>query len=144
MVHSNISPLITANPVDMIISQAVLQHVNDLEKTYDAMAKWLKPKGLMSHQIDFTSLGSSDSLQGHWEYSDFEWKIIKGRMKYYINREPYSKHIALLKQNNFKIICEIKNSAETIIDKEKLAKRFDKLNPDDLSITGLFIQAIKE
>lgn len=136
--------IITANSIDMIISQAVLQHVNDLEATYEAMAKWLKPKGVMSHQIDFTSLGSSPKVYGHWEYSDLEWKIIKGRMTYYINREPYSVHKALLKRYNFSMKEETRYLHPTKFEKVKLAKRFRNLSTEDLAISGVFILALKE
>jgi SAM-dependent methyltransferase len=82
---------INYSSLDMILSQAVIQHIDNLDDAFEIMAKWLKPGGLMSHVIDLTSVGSSPNLQGHWEYSEFEWKVIRGRLKYLLNREPYSK-----------------------------------------------------
>ena len=49
----------------MVFYQAVLQHIDDLEETYKKIAQWLKPNGLMSHNIDFKSMGSADNWYGH-------------------------------------------------------------------------------
>lgn len=136
--------IMSNNSVDMILSQAALCYVKDLDSTFATMANWLKPKGLMSHQIDFSSIGTAKDIHGHWEYSDLEWSLINGRKKYNINRKPYSEYIHFIKQNNFKIICEIKKFSEKPIDRNKLAKRFQDLTQDDLNITGLFIQAEKQ
>ena len=38
--------------MDFLYSQAVLEHVEDLDNTYKAMQKWLKPSGFISHTID--------------------------------------------------------------------------------------------
>lgn len=129
--------------INMIFSQAVLQHIDDLEITYKNMSQWIEPGGLMSHTIDFKSMGSSGKWYGHWEYSDFEWKIVRGRKKFYINRAPYSIHAHLMKINNFKIICEIKTFSEPINNKRMLAKQFKQLSEEDLSTSNLFIQAKK-
>ena len=135
--------LIKHESLDMILSQAVLQHVDDLSSTYISMSNWLKPNGLLSHEIDFKSMGSSDTWYGHWEYSDFEWKIIRGKKLFYINREPHSTHIKFLNRNNFKIVCDHKTIFETKIDRKKLAKRFENLQNEDLTISSAFIQATK-
>jgi hypothetical protein len=56
--------------VDLIVSQAVLEHVDDLENTYDAFAQWLRPGGRMSHEIDFHSRGLTMPWNGHWDDRD--------------------------------------------------------------------------
>src|SRR6266851_1784257 len=43
--------------VDLIISQGVLQFVRDLPGVYKGMVGWLKPNGIMSHEITFQSIG---------------------------------------------------------------------------------------
>ena len=96
----------------------------------------------MSHDIDFKSMGSADTWYGHWEYSDLEWKIIKGRKKFYINREPYSTHINLLRKNNFKIVSEIKNRNEDTVELKKLSKTSKNLDASDLTTSSVFFQAI--
>lgn len=57
--------IIKNETVDMIYSQAVLEHVNDLEFTYKSLFSWIKKGGYMSHQIDFKSHGITDQWNGH-------------------------------------------------------------------------------
>src|SRR5437867_6507385 len=59
-----------AASVDLIPSQAVLEHVDDLGGVYRAMAAWLKPGGRISHTIDFRAHGVSPYTNGHWAYPD--------------------------------------------------------------------------
>lgn len=129
--------------INMIFSQAVLQHVDKLEIIYKNMSQWIEPGGFMSHTIDFKSMGSSDKWYGHWEYSDIEWKIIRGRKKFYINRAPYSAHVHLMGKNNFKIICTIKTFGKSVKNKKLLSKQFRQLSMEDLSTSGVFIQSKK-
>jgi hypothetical protein len=59
-----------------------------------------------------------------------------------VNRIP--KYVKLIKNNNLKIISEIKTRTETVIEEHKLAQRFKNLTLEDRSITGIFFQALKE
>ena len=107
------------------------------------MCLWLKPDAYMSHQIDFKSHGTSDKWNGHWTYSDFMWKIIKGNRGYLLNREPYSRHITIMKEEGFKIIACKKINTNSDISRDKLAVNFQSLTDGDLTTSGAFIQAIK-
>ena len=129
--------------VDMLFSQAVLQDVNNLEDTYKKISLLLKPNGIQSHDIGFKSCKTADTWFGHWEYSELEWKIIKGRKKIFINREPYSTHFKFLNSNQSKIIFEQRRIAETKINRNNLANRFTSLTDSDLTTYSVFIQAKK-
>ena len=130
--------------IDMIYSQAVLEHVNDLQATYEAMHSWLKKGGFMSHQIDLKSHGTASEWNGHWKYSDLAWKIIKGRRTYLLNREPHSAHLFYLSEQGFKVVCDITYNSESNLSKEDLAPRFRAITDDDLTTSGAFIQAVKK
>ncbi|MBI5430597.1 MAG: methyltransferase domain-containing protein [Nitrosomonadales bacterium] len=43
--------------IDFIFSRAVLEHVNDLDATFDDMAQALQPNGIVLHQVDLRSHG---------------------------------------------------------------------------------------
>ena len=144
------SSVINKESVDIIFSQAVLEHVEDLSNTYESMYLWLKSGGVMSHQIDFKSHSTSDEWNGHWAYSDFEWKLISGKQTYSINREPLSTHIDLLNRKGFKIlsIIPVKTypSEKYIgsIHRNQLSKRFQKMQEEDFTTSGVHILSIKD
>lgn len=141
--------VLEAESVDMIYSQAVLEHVDDLLNTYKAMRLWLKPTGYISHQIDFRCHGTADAWNGHWAYSDFMWKLIDFMWKltkkrpYSLNREPHSTHIALLKEEGYRVVCDKVSESKSSLTKLELAPRFKSISDDDLTTSGAFIQAMK-
>lgn len=135
--------VIDENCVDMIYSQAVLEHVDDLTGTYAAMHSWLKPDGYMSHVIDFKSHGTADTWNGHWLYSDFTWTLIRGRRPYLLNREPYSTHIELMRRHGFEIVWDQRSRAESSCTLDEVAPRFRGMPAEDLTTNGTFIQAVR-
>lgn len=130
--------------VDMIYSQAVLEHVNDLRGTYRAMHSWLKSTGYISHQIDFKCHGTANEWNGHWVYSELLWKFIKGKRLFLINREPHSTHIKIMKEEGFFVICDKKINSESRFTINDLAPKFRSFSNDDLTISGAFIQGVKK
>ena len=65
--------------VEMVFSQAVLEHVDDLEQIYASIASALAPGGFASHAIDFKSHSFARDWNGHWTFSDREWALVRGR-----------------------------------------------------------------
>lgn len=136
--------VIVKEAVEVIISHAVLQSVADLEGTYAALQAWLKPGGYMSHQIDFSCFRTAPQWNGHWAYSERAWKAIVGKRAYLINRQPYSVHAALVQQNGFEIISDLKSHRRGEgIERSQLAPPWKNLSDDDLNCSGAFIQAHK-
>lgn len=130
--------------VDMIYSQAVLEHISDLRNLYKTTYLWLKPTGYVSHQIDFKCHDTADEWNGHWTYSDFMWKLISGKRAYLTtNRQPHSTHIKILLDEGYKIVCDIKNKSESKLTLDDLAPKFRSIPKDDLTTSGVFIQAVK-
>jgi SAM-dependent methyltransferase len=126
--------------VDMIFSQAVLEHVDDLESAYSAMRAWLAPGGWLSHQIDFRSHGTAQDWNGHWTYGDRTWCLLRGRRAFLINREPHSTHLRLLREAGFTVICDDLAHGPPV-ERSRLAARFASMSDADLTTSGAFIQA---
>ena len=137
------SSILERESVDMIYSQAVLEHVDDLRSAYRAMWLWLKSTGYISHQVDFGCHGTADEWNGHWKYSDVMWRLMRGRRPYLLNREPHSAHLALLKEAGFDVVCDRASKTESVLRRDELASRFRSITDDDLTTGGAFVQAVK-
>ena len=135
--------IIAEASVDFIFSHAVMEHVEDINSYYENMHYWLKQDGITSHQIDFECHGLAEKWNGHWAYSAFIWKVIKGKKNDLINRFPCSSHIACLQKVNFDIVQEIKYTGEQGIKRRQLASRFKRMSDDDLNTKGAIILAEK-
>jgi hypothetical protein len=138
----NAPEVIEAGSVDFVFSQAVLEHVDDLDGVYFAMQRWVKPGGIMTHQIDFKCHGKANNWNGHWTYSDFVWKIIVGRRSYLLNRQPHSVHVKLIEESGFAILNDTVLRSASVLRRAQLASRFRSLSDDDLTTSGAFIVAV--
>lgn len=126
--------------LDLILSQAVLEHVVNLEETYFAMFQWLKPGGYASHVIDFSCHHLSPQWNGHWAYSDWEWRLVKGRREILLNREPLSVHLTHAKKVGFEVVLvkpEYREGNE--LGPLLLPQRFATLDSDDLRTCGAMV-----
>jgi len=141
--------IIENNSVDLVFSQAVLEHVEDLKHTYESMYKWVKKGGYISNAIDFESHGLSNEWNGHWSFSDLTWKLMKGNRPYLINRESFSKHIEAAQNAGFKIISIIpfktfpSDEYTGSIRREQLATKFRNMSEEDFSTTSAYVLARK-
>ena len=125
--------------LDWIFSQAVMEHVDDLKTTYEICYRWLKPGGLMSHQIDFRSHGTAPSWDGHRAYGDLAWWMVRGARPYLINRAPLSAHRTIPQAQGFEIIDQVLIPGDPTVAPAKLAPRFRSWRGQDISTTGAFI-----
>lgn len=129
--------------VDLVFSQGVLQFVRDLPGTYMGMARWLKPGGVMSHEIPFQSLGITKEWNGHWACSDALWTLATGRRRHANNREPHSTHIALMQRAGCQIVSDERALRRSRISRAQLAPRFHHLTDEDLITSSALMQAVK-
>jgi SAM-dependent methyltransferase len=126
--------------LDLVFSHVVLNHVEDLEGAYADCARWLRPGGWMSHQVDFTCLGTAAAWNGHRAYGDLAWKVIRGRRPYFVNREPVATHVELLQRAGFRVVRVLRGRKEGGIGRHELAPRWQGISDEDLATrTGFFI-----
>jgi hypothetical protein len=135
--------LLGKESVDIILSHAVLEHVVDLDGTYNSLVGYLKHGGMMTHQIDFDCHGLSAAWNGYRTYPEFIWKMILGKRPFLINRIPCTEHIRHICENNCMISCLLKSYRSDGIDRSKLAAKWKNITDDDLNCTGAFLQAKK-
>jgi methyltransferase family protein len=132
--------IVQQDSVEFLFSQAVLEHVDDLDAAYAAMQRSLKPGGFMSHSIDFSSHNVTRSWNGHWTLSDNAWRLVRGGRPYLINRQPLSHHLRLLAQYGFEVV-NVESRRGVVAKSFRPARRFRELSNDDVSTKGAFVQA---
>ncbi len=135
--------VVQESSVDLIFSQAVLEHIDDLDGTYQAMYRWLKPDGILSHEIDFRAHHLDARWNAHWTYSDMVWKLIRGKRPYLLNRQPLSVHLGWLRRNGFNVTFTMKHQRESAVSRSMLARPFRDMSEEDLTTSGVFLQAGK-
>jgi hypothetical protein len=129
--------------IDLIFSQAVMEHVEDIEFAYKEMFNWLRPGGVISHQVDFKAHEMTDEWNGHWFIGDTMWEILSHGRKYPMNRLPLSTHIEMIEKAGFKIVF-IKPVEKENSFKDQLPKVPNVIfSESDLVTSGALIQAIK-
>jgi hypothetical protein len=117
--------------VDWILSHSVLEHVDDLEMTYDALGRWLRPEGLMTHLIDFDSHGLTTEWNGHWAVGERIWRILRGRRSYLINRASRSIHVEILLRNGFVLLQEIRERRSDGLLPAEFQEPFTRMHDED-------------
>jgi hypothetical protein len=130
---------IRAGSLDLVYSQAVLQYVEDLPLMYRATFGWLKPGGFCSHA---TGLGANDMApywNGHWAYSEGEWRLARGRREYFLNREPLSVHLRLAREAGFEVLQADVQRDATGLSPDQLAPPFDRLDDEDRHASGVMV-----
>ena len=134
--------MIMPSTIDLIVSQAVMEHVADLDATYRAMATWLRPGGLASHQIDFRSHGKSRAWNGHWRYPRSLWLRLGGQA-HPINREPLSAHLAAIERAGLTVRTLQPIIDQTGIRRRDLDRSFRYLSDSDLVTAGAYVQLVR-
>ncbi len=135
--------VVPGQSVDMILSNTVLQCVEDLPAVYAAFDYWLKPGGVMSHNIDYSSYGATKEWNGHWACSRLEWRLMRGNRLYLLNRRPHSTHVDLTLRHGFRIATDLRTTTASGIRRDQLADDFRWLTEEDLHTNGALVQSVK-
>jgi hypothetical protein len=130
---------IPPSSLDLIFSQSVLQYVNLIDQTYSAMAKWLRPGGYASHVINFSAHDLSPFWNGHWAYSDWQWRLARGRREVFLNREPLNTHLTYAKKFGFEVLLLNKHHEIGRLAVTDLSPRFRALEPENLQTSGVVL-----
>jgi len=127
--------------VDLVMSQAVLEHVEDIEGVHRSLAAGLKIGGAASHVIDFRCHKMAGTWDGHLQYGDRLWKIVKGRRPYLLNRRSPSEHLRAMESAGFEILRAARVEAAPTIPRSSLAGRFSSWDEADRSTATMVVIA---
>jgi SAM-dependent methyltransferase len=130
-------------PADLVLSQAVMEHVDDLSSAYAQMFRALRPGGLSSHQIDFKSHHFARAWNGHWTLTDRQWRLIRGGRTYAINLAPLHEHVEALEAAGFTDVTVDRITRESTFARSDLRPRFATMPEIDLVTSSALVQAVR-
>ena len=127
-----------------IVAEAValfffLKCTSLLEKRGELDRSWLKPDGYASHVIDFGAHHLSPFWNGHWAYSDSQWRLVRGRREFLLNREPLSTHLNCAEKSGFEVMQIFRNYDDHGLSQCLLTPRFQQLSTDDRRTRGAIL-----
>ncbi len=129
--------------IDLIFSQAVMEHVADIEFAYREMYRWLKSGGIISHQIDFKTHEMTKEWNGHWFIGEKMWKFLSRGRKYPMNRLPLSSHIKMIEKAGFNIVKIVPVQRQNKFGNSTPRVPGVEFTDNDLITSGALIQAVK-
>lgn len=117
--------------LDLVYSQAVLEHVEDLGATHIALARLVEPGGLAVHVIDFRCHGMTPGWDGHLQYSAPLWALVKGRRPYLLNRASPCEQLEFMQQAGFRTLTVNRVIQEPTLGLSDLAPEFRGWSEED-------------
>ncbi len=129
--------------VDLVMAQAVLEHVHDPRQVYVALASRLRPGGHFSFTIDFRSHGLTRAGNGHWAYSSQAWRTVEGARPWGLNRWTLSQHLAALREASFTVLRVDRERRESQVKHDELDSAFRAMDPADLETCSAYVAAVK-
>ncbi len=133
---------------DMIISNAVLEHVGDLERAFKSMSQIIKPGGTIVHEVDLACHNRFAGVHplAFLTFSNKRWERMGSNLGQ-PNRFRYSHYLTFLKNSGFSIeSCEVVKRVSfsqigTI--RNSLDDKFANRSDDDLSVSVFRFSAKK-
>jgi SAM-dependent methyltransferase len=131
------------NEIDLVISRAVLEHVNDLPASFRDMYEALKPGGIAIHLVDLKSHGlHRDNQLDFLTWPTWLWSMMYSA-KGVPNRLRVNAYRDAVTQSGFELI-EMKPTVIASMEhvravRPELADPFKKLSDEDLSWLGFWL-----
>jgi hypothetical protein len=129
--------------IDLIFSQAVMEHVADINFAYKEMYKWLRLGGIVSHQVDFKTHEMTKEWNGHWFIEKNTWAVLAHGRKYPMNRLPLSAHVESIKNAGFVIKAIVPVSRPNTFGTQVPKVNGVVFKENDLTTSSALIQAVK-
>lgn len=133
--------------VDLVISRAVLEHVNDLEATFADMVGAMRPGSLSLHQVDLKSHGLHRiNPLDFLEYPEWLWNLMYSH-KGVPNRWRVDRYREILTKLPLDVLdlhpTALFNKEDVTNVTGRLAAPFRKVSRDDLAWQGFWLSCRK-
>jgi sugar-specific transcriptional regulator TrmB len=98
----------------------------------------------MSHCIDFSCHGLTQSWNGHWIFSEKQWRIVNGNKKVIVNRAPKSAHIKNKLKNGFEVLISKDVEKDSLFSQIHFHENYKDFTSEDANTFASFIVSQKK
>jgi hypothetical protein len=131
------------NSIDLIVTNAAMEHVADVSMTYADAAKLLKKGGLISSAIDYKCHDTAGLWNGHWTYSQPIWKLVCGTTTYLINRWTHAMHKKEL-EKAYTLLIDIPYTKPNLLAPTDIAAPFTSFPFSDFDVSEGYLVTAKK
>ena len=128
---------------DLVFSHVALNLVDDLDGVFAHCARWLKPGGWTSHQIDLTSMRTTAQWNGHLRFGERTWSVISGRRPFFVSRARASAYREALRRQGLEVVAALYGMRRDGLPRLQHAPRFQGMRESDLGCGEMFLIARK-
>lgn len=135
---------VAENSVDIMFSQAVLEHVRkgEFSTFFQHCRRVIKPSGGASHVVDL-----KDHLGGSLNNLRFSEKLWESDFfsssGFYTNRIQFEEMVSLVKQTGFEVnVVHVKRWDELPLSRNRMAEPFCDLSENELNVSGFSITCV--
>lgn len=130
---------------DLIYSQAVIEHIWNVDKFWDTMALLTAQNGWHSHRIDLADHGRRETNYIEMlQWSEWSYNITQRYIPGALNRWRANDHLEKLQTLGFEILSEQRELRDKLpIPRSKIVWPFRNYDEDELRCTALDVIAVK-
>jgi len=138
-IASDLSEIKSIEPVDIMVSNSVFEHIKNPELSVLASSNILRKDGYAFHSIDLRDHYNFKRPFLFYKYSDKFWEKYMTRLGVsYTNRIRYNDFIKMFEKTGFKILFQKKNSIE--LKEKRISSCFRDRNDLSVSHVDLLVQ----
>lgn len=125
--------------VDVVFSQAVLEHVHHPDRVCREFARILRPGGWTSHVIDLRDHFDASGLQ-MLRYSPRLWELMSSHSHGHVNRTGAPQFESFFRESGFEPLCvQATERLPVAAVSGRLDEAFASLSAEELAIVGLAV-----
>ena len=128
------------NFIDVVFSNAVLEHVHNVKKAINEIGRVTTTGGISIHEIDLRDHFYQDTPLRLLQYPDWLWNLMTWNRPGYTNRLRLPDYLKLFRASGF-LVKKLKYTREYEGDlsKLKIVKRFQRYSNEELKVLAFFV-----
>lgn len=122
---------------DLVIAQGVFQYI-DVLTAFQKISSWLRPGGIISLQVDYSSMGITKDWNGHWALGQATWRIMEGKRPFFANRLTHSEIKTAALIHGLEVLAEQKEEVGTRLEQSNWQiqnSRYKNIPPEDFFVS---------